>query len=138
MITWPGVRLPHCWLGQEGRKVSTLDLAGKGRFILFTGTGGEDWKQAADEVSGRTGVEIAASEIGPGREVLDLYDDWARMSEVEESGCVLVRPDAHVAWRRQTVAEDCVTELARVMDRILGLDQPTRAGGDRVEETVEA
>lgn len=48
------------------------------------------------------------------------------------------RPDAHVAWRRQTVAEDCVTELARVMDHILGLDQPTREEGDRVEETVEA
>src|SRR5215213_2309950 len=35
--TWPGVRLPHCWLGYEGRKVSTLDLAGKGRFALFAG-----------------------------------------------------------------------------------------------------
>ena len=30
--TWPGARLPHCWLGRGGHKVSTHDLAGKGRF----------------------------------------------------------------------------------------------------------
>ncbi|MBO9343004.1 MAG: FAD-dependent monooxygenase, partial [Roseiflexus sp.] len=30
--TWPGARLPHCWLEYQGRKISTLDLAGKGRF----------------------------------------------------------------------------------------------------------
>ena len=51
--TWPGARLPHCWLGHEGRKVSTLDLAGKGRFALFTGIGGEAWKEAAAEVGAR-------------------------------------------------------------------------------------
>jgi 2,4-dichlorophenol 6-monooxygenase len=141
--TWPGARLPHCWLGKDWlghkeQKVSTLDLAGKGRFTLFTGIGGEAWKEAAAEVGARTGVEIACFVIGPGREVLDLYDDWARLSEVAESGCVLVRPDAHVAWRRQTVAEDCVAELARVMDRILGLRQFPSEEAARVEETVEA
>ncbi len=120
--TWPGARLPHCWLGHAGQTVSTLDLAGKGRFALLTGIGGEAWKEAAEEVSARTGVEIACFVIGPGREVLDLYDDWARLREVAESGCVLVRPDAQVGWRRQVVADDCTTELARVMNRILGLE----------------
>ncbi len=57
---------------------------------------------------------------------------------MEESGCVLVRPDAHVAWRRRTVAEDCVAELAQVMDRILGFEQPPKKEDARVEETVEA
>ncbi len=118
--TWPGARLPHCWLLYAGRTVSTLDLAGKGRFALFTGIGGEAWQEAAAEVSVRTGVEIACFVIGPGREVLDLYDDWALLREVAESGCVLVRPDAHVGWRRHVVADDCVAELARAMARILG------------------
>jgi 2,4-dichlorophenol 6-monooxygenase len=136
--TWPGARLPHCWLGHEGRKVSTLDLVGKGRFTLLTGIGGEPWKEAAEKVSARTGVEITCFVIGPGREVLDLYNDWARLSEVYESGCVLVRPDAHVAWRRQTVADDCTAKLARVMDRILDLEQPGHGEATRVEETVEA
>ena len=97
-----------------------MDLAGKGRFALLTGIGGEAWKEAAEEVSARTGVEIACFVIGPGREVLDLYDDWARLRGVAESGCVLVRPDAQVGWRRHVVADDCVAELARAMAQILG------------------
>jgi 2,4-dichlorophenol 6-monooxygenase len=122
--TWPGARLPHCWVQHEGRKLSTLDLAGKGRFALFTGIGGDAWRQAAAEVAARTGVEIACYVIGPGREVLDIYDDWARLREVAESGCVLVRPDAHVAWRRDEVAPDCVAELNRVFGQILGRELP--------------
>ena len=136
--TWPGARLPHCWLGHEGRKVSTHDLAGKGRFVLLTGIGGETWKEAAKEVGERTGVKIACFVIGPGREVLDLYDDWARISEVAESGCVLVRPDAHVAWRRHEVSDDCTSELVRVMDRVLGFEHPTVKEAAQVEESVEA
>ncbi len=118
--TWPGARLPHCWLEYEGKKVSTLDLAGNRRFTLLTGIGGDAWKAAAEEISARTGVEISCFIIGPGREVLDTYDDWARLREVDESGCILVRPDTHVGWRRQAVADDCVTELGGVMNRILG------------------
>jgi 2,4-dichlorophenol 6-monooxygenase len=136
--TWPGARLPHCWLEHEGRKVSTLDLAGKGRFTLLTGIGGEAWKEAAEEAGARTGVRIACFVIGPGREVLDLYDDWAHLSEVEESGCVLVRPDAHVGWRRPSVAENCASELAGVMDRILGFEQPPKKEASRSEETVKS
>ena len=117
--TWPGARLPHCWLEQAGQTVSTLDLAGKGRFTLFTGIGGEAWKVAAEEVSARTGVEISCIVIGPDREVFDIYDDWARLREVDESGCVLVRPDAHVGWRRQIVADNCAAELTQAMNHIL-------------------
>ena len=118
--TWPGARLPHCWLEYSGQTVSTLDLVGKGRFTLLTGIGGEAWKAATEELSKRIGITIVCFVIGPGREVLDLYDDWARLREIDESGCVLVRPDAHVGWRRQAVATDCTTELAGVMKQILG------------------
>src|SRR3954469_15097086 len=122
--TWPGARLPHCWLEHDGRTVSTLDLAGKGRFALFTGIGGEAWQEAARAVSERDGIEIASFVIGPGREVHDVYDDWARLREVEESGCVLVRPDGHVGWRSQAVSDDCTEELGRVMRAILGVGPP--------------
>lgn len=120
--TWPGARMPHCWLGHEGRTVSTLDLVGKGRFTLLTGIGGGAWREAAEKVSKETGVEIRCFEIGPGREVEDLYADWAELSEVEESGCVLVRPDAHVAYRRHDVVGDCAAELAGTMGTILGFE----------------
>ena len=66
-------------------------------------------------------LEIASYVIGPGRDVLDTYDDWARASEVEESGCVFVRPDAHVAWRSRSLADDPNKALTEVLDRILGL-----------------
>ena len=132
--TWPGARLPHCWLERGGDRVSTHDLSGKGRFTLFTGIGGEAWREAAEEVSSRTGVGISCYQVGPGCEVLDLYGDWARLSEVKDSGCVLVRPDAHVAYRRQSVAGDCAAELAGVMDAILGFretgERRAQAGRD--------
>src|SRR5438876_2203607 len=118
--TWPGARLPHCWVEHGGHKVSTIDLAGKGRFTLLTGIGGESWAQAAAAVSERTGVRIAAFVIGHGREVLDLYDDWADLSEVSERGCVLVRPDLHVAWRSHDLAADPTAVLAQVLDAVLG------------------
>jgi 2,4-dichlorophenol 6-monooxygenase len=51
--------------------------------------------------------------------VTDLYDDWARLREVEESGCVLVRPDGHVAWRHAALADDCAAELQQTLERIL-------------------
>src|SRR6202042_3850193 len=86
-------------LGVRGHKVSTHDLAGKGRFALLTGISGQAWAAAAQQVAGQIGIEIAAYVIGPGREHTDLYDDWARLREVAEDGCVLVRPDAHIAWR---------------------------------------
>ena len=117
--TWPGARLPHCWLGRDGQRVSTLDLAGKGRFALLTGISGSAWEPAALAASEATGVEVACFVIGPGREVTDLYDDWARLREVEESGCVLVRPDGHVAWRHATVADDCAAELQHALEQIL-------------------
>ena len=117
--TWPGARQPHCWLEHEGRRVSTLDLAGHGRFALLTGIGGEPWVDAAARYSERSGVPIAAYVIGPGREVLDTYDDWARSSEVEENGCVLVRPDQHVGWRAHTLPADPDAALAAALDAIL-------------------
>jgi 2,4-dichlorophenol 6-monooxygenase len=118
--TWPGARLPHAWLEHRGAKVSTHDLAGKGRFALFTGIGGEGWVQAAEDVTQRTGVEIAAYVVGPARDAHDIYDDWARAREVQETGCVLVRPDAHVAWRSAALVDDPVAELGRVMETLLG------------------
>jgi 2,4-dichlorophenol 6-monooxygenase len=117
--TWPGARLPHVWLGRDGHRVSTHDLAGKGRFCLLTGIAGEAWAEAAAKVADEMGVELVAHVIGPGREYIDLYEDWARAREVAEDGCVLVRPDAHVAWRSTAMAGEPAAELRRVLGAVL-------------------
>jgi 2,4-dichlorophenol 6-monooxygenase len=117
--TWPGARLPHCWLGRDGHKTSTLDLAGKGGFALLTGISGQPWADAAAEVAASSRLPITAHVIGPGREFTDLYEDWARLREVDEDGCVLVRPDGHVAWRSATLVADPAAELAAVLREVL-------------------
>jgi len=117
--TWPGARLPHVWLQKNGRSVSTLDLAGKGRFAVLTGIGGEGWVEAARKASAIYGVEIAPFVIGPGRDLTDLYGEWANMKEINEAGCVLIRPDAHVGWRAAEAGDE-ENRLTAALASILG------------------
>ncbi|GGC65576.1 2,4-dichlorophenol 6-monooxygenase [Siccirubricoccus deserti] len=121
--TWPGARLPHAWLVQRGCQVSTLDLAGKGRFALLTGIGGEAWVDAARAAAERLGIAINAFLVGPGRDLEDPFGEWCVAREVGEAGCVLVRPDMHIAWRAQDAAQ--VARLADVLACLLGRDGGT-------------
>jgi 2,4-dichlorophenol 6-monooxygenase len=117
--TWPGARLPHVWLGRDGHRVSTHDVTGKGRFTLLTGISGSRWADAAAKAGQRLGIDLAAHVIGPGREYTDLYEDWARLREVNEDGCVLVRPDAHVAWRSASLVDDPDQVVFDVLEQLL-------------------
>ena len=58
--------------------------------------------------------------IGQGQAVTDLYYDWARQREVEESGAVLVRPDKHIAWRAMSVPDDPTAALRTALTTVLG------------------
>jgi len=119
--TWPGARLPHAWVfSEDGKKVSTLDLAGHGRFTVLTGPGGQGWIEAAKVVGRELGIEIAAHAIGPRQQWQDFTGDWANLSDVRDGGVVLARPDHHVCWRRTDSAENPAAELRRVMTAILG------------------
>ncbi|MDO9379990.1 MAG: FAD-dependent monooxygenase [Nocardioidaceae bacterium] len=117
--TWPGARLPHCWLGDEGRRTSTHDVAGHGRFTLLTGITGRPWAQAAEKAAAALGVEVRGVVVGPGADYTDLYDDWSRLREVDEDGCVLVRPDNHVAWRSSGLTDDPAADLEAVLRSVL-------------------
>jgi 2,4-dichlorophenol 6-monooxygenase len=101
--TWPGARMPHAWVyDQDGGKHSTLDLVGRGQFTLLTGINGEPWVEAAAKAGAAWASTIRTHVIGPRRAIIDHHGDWARAREVNEAGCVLVRPDQHVAWRAET------------------------------------
>jgi 2,4-dichlorophenol 6-monooxygenase len=119
--TWPGARLPHVWVFEHatGRKLSTLDLCGRGRFTLLTGIGGEAWVAAAEKLSEELGLPISSHLIGPRRGTTDHTGDWARASEIADAGCLLVRPDQHVAWRAAEMTADPQADLGRALRAIL-------------------
>ena len=85
----------------RARSIRRSTCAGKGQFTLFTGIGGEAWVEAAATVGARTGPRRsrsmssarAATYRGPHRRL------GARAARSADAGCVLVRPDHHVAWR---------------------------------------
>jgi 2,4-dichlorophenol 6-monooxygenase len=118
--TWPGARLPHVWVFERsGKKVSTLDLCGHGEFTLLTGIGGEAWVAAAETVGAEFGLPIRIHLIGPRRPIEDHTGDWAHAREIRDAGCILVRPDHHVAWRSVALTADPAAELRRVLKSIL-------------------
>ncbi|MEQ8482701.1 MAG: FAD-dependent monooxygenase [Hoeflea sp.] len=130
--TWPGARLPHAWVyDADGRRHSTLDLAGKGRFTLLTGISGEGWIEAAKAVGDALGVPVEVHVIGPRRKWVDHHGDWATSRETAESGCVLVRPDHHVAWRANTLPADPAGELMRALSSVLDRDATSVAQAKR-------
>ena len=118
--TWPGARIPHCWLTRGTDTVSTLDVVGKGRFTLLTGIGGDAWVKAAAAVSEQTGVPVESFVIGPGRELEDLYGDWSRLREITDTGCLLIRPDAHIAYRSHVLPADPTSTLTEAFQSLLG------------------
>ncbi|MEL6564962.1 MAG: FAD-dependent monooxygenase [Pseudomonadota bacterium] len=119
--TTPGARLPHAWLFDRdtGAQISTLDLCGQGAFTVLTGIGGEAWCDAAQEVASRFGITVRCHVIGPRHPFVDHLGDWSRASEVSDNGCILVRPDHHVAWRAQTLATDAAATLEHVFATVL-------------------
>jgi len=118
--TWPGGRLPHVWLyDAKGGKHSTLDLVGGGQFTLLTGLGGEAWVRATQEIAVELGIPLSAQLIGPRQTYIDHTGDWARIRDVSDAGCLLVRPDQHVCWRHTKLAVDPIDELRRVLISIL-------------------
>jgi 2,4-dichlorophenol 6-monooxygenase len=119
--TWPGARLPHVWVFDRlGKQHSTLDITGKGHFTILTGIGGEAWGKAAKALGKTLGMDIKVRVIGPRRDYEDHTGDWARASEIGDGGCLLVRPDHHVAWRAFKASATAEKDLSSALMKILG------------------
>jgi 2,4-dichlorophenol 6-monooxygenase len=117
--TWPGAHLPHVWLQRDGQQLSSLDLVAGNRFALLTGIGGEGWSDAAQALEKATGVGVDVHIIGSRDGIIDIYGDWDRLRGIGTTGCVLVRPDRHVAWRAQQIDRDATRLLHQVMQQLL-------------------
>lgn len=101
--TRAGHRAPHAWI-EPGR--STLDLFGPGFVLLQTAepVHGEQFATAAQAM----GIPFRAVHL-PQPAVRAAYGD----------GCVLVRPDGHVAWRATSPPADPAAVLAVATGRTL-------------------
>jgi putative polyketide hydroxylase len=119
----PGTRMPHIWLEQDGRRISTVDMWATG-LVLLAGAEGHPLISAAHEVAQRHGVPIAAHRLGS--EVTptgtsSLLDVEQRFPDlVGSTGAVLVRPDGFIAWRAHAVPEHPTGTLDTVLRRLLG------------------
>lgn len=122
--TYPGLRLPHAWIGDRDTKFSTHDIAKGTAFTIFTGITGQAWADAAVEVAAELNIELVAVVIGEGLAVQDLYGDWLRQREVEEDGMVLVRPDKHIGWRAHSMVSDPRIALIEVLSSLLSRTGP--------------
>jgi len=99
--TWPGARLPHLWLtARTGERVSNHDVLEPEGFVLFVHPEGRSvWEPALRQAQLQEPLTLRCITIGEGGQYSDPLGKWRRLSEVEPTGAVLVRPDGHVAWR---------------------------------------
>lgn len=109
----PGSRLPHGWVQQDGRRVSTLDLVASRGFTLLVG-----------EASPWAGLASTAQlqVVVWGREVVDPDGWWNSIAALGKDGALLVRPDQHVAARWTQAAP--VSGVAEAIGQILGVAAP--------------
>ncbi len=107
----PGCRAPHVWLA-DGR--STLDLFGRGFVLLDLGTTTDDAQMV---------VEQTAREFGVPLEVVHLLDPALRLAY--EMRYILVRPDGHVAWRGDSIADELRSILSVATGNLKGTSHET-------------
>jgi 2,4-dichlorophenol 6-monooxygenase len=118
--TRPGSRLPHAWIEREGRRVSTHDLIGPGRFVLFVGAATERWQSAATTVGAQWHVSIDVVSIGTAGGWREAGGMWNAVRGVTDFGAVLARPDGHVGWRVQHAPADHSAALGGAFEAMLG------------------
>lgn len=131
--THPGAYLPHAWLERDRQRISTLDLAGHGRFCLIVGIGGAPWAEAAASVSAEFGIELPVFAVGWRCEYDDVVGDWDRVREIDDRGALLVRPDRHIAWRsltRPASPRDALADAVR-QALVLGTGRSIATAGER-------
>jgi 2,4-dichlorophenol 6-monooxygenase len=117
--TRPGHRLPHAWVEYKGERCSTLDLVGKGEFLLITGSQGDAWEQAARTFVEEHALPLKVISIGDEGDCVDVERQWAALREVASDGAILVRPDNHVGLRSVTAVGSAIDVLRDAFRKIL-------------------
>jgi 2,4-dichlorophenol 6-monooxygenase len=119
--TQPGARVPHARLERNNQPLSSLDLVDPQGFTLLTGVGGHSWQTSAEQIAQHVRTPITVHLIGERDGLYDPYGDWASHCQIDTTGAVLIRPDAHIAWRCHTAGPNAPQQLSNAINRALGL-----------------
>lgn len=98
--------------------------AGQGREIRIADGATSTLPLEVRGTSRAPSLEIRVWAIGWRLDWEDMYLDWKRRREIEDDGCLLVRPDRTIAWRCKKLSDVNGKEaetLEEVMRSILGL-----------------
>jgi len=115
----PGTRAPHLWVEYQGKRISTLDLFGKG-FVLLVGSDGDAWCKAASAATVHLMIDLVAYRVGPeGCDLLDSKNRWPSRAGISAQGALLIRPDGFVAWRVRKQSGDLQQQLEQTLTCVL-------------------
>jgi 2,4-dichlorophenol 6-monooxygenase len=118
--TRPGHPLPHAFVEYAGRRTSTAELVGAGRFLLIAGEDGHAWCEAAAKLAEDNAIALEAVRIGVlSGDYIDIRCAWLKQREIGAQGALLVRPDRYIAWRSLGRVENPYAELRNVFSQIL-------------------
>ena len=117
----PGSRAPHLWVEHQGKRISTLDLFGRG-FVLLVGTEGALWLEAAKKVSAVLGIDITAYRAGPEGNLISPKGHVESAAGISSQGAILIRPDDFVVWRHRKQPSNHQTKLEQAMRQALCLE----------------
>jgi hypothetical protein len=113
----PGHRVPHLWLSDGDSTRSTVDCM-SASFTLFAGRSSGEWRRAVADVAKASGIPVRLQTLP-----VNCGAEWQRLFSITDSGCVLMRPDGHVAWRSAMAATDPASDLQR---RLVNVSQSLR------------
>ena len=112
----PGSRAPHLWLENHGKRISTIDLAG--RYVLLAGAASSAWVDAAKNLTQRAGgVPLDAYCVG--RDLADLERRFPAAYGISNAGASLVRPDGFVTWNCPAGVAEPLTALRAALNASL-------------------
>jgi 2-polyprenyl-6-methoxyphenol hydroxylase-like FAD-dependent oxidoreductase len=117
----PGARAPHCWLGREPNRFSSLDLFGP-HWTLLSSTRIETWGEAVNIACRELAMPLRHRMLGCIDENDDGCDAWRALYGIDDTGAVLIRPDGHVAWRQTNIDGAQTRGLRDALDAVLASD----------------
>ena len=110
----PGARFPHIDFKKNTAPTSSHDLLDYRLFTLFIRAKGAHWETALAQLPSTIQQKIKVVRLNKLGLSESVFDQLTALSEIEDTGALLIRPDGHVAWRSKSLKGNTAEELAQV------------------------